>query len=164
MSNLSKIEELKEGVLAEVLSQTIDLQQAVAELPKELDKALGGTLEQLQEKLEHAESLVSQSQVQSTHDFNTLKLEIINCIEGKAFKQRNNRTKIYLIISIFCMLITICSLTYLFYNQIESSNNHKKVVRTLVIQDRALNALPQSVQKQFLDEYAKQLIKEEKDN
>ncbi|EMK1708451.1 hypothetical protein V8N79_004354 [Salmonella enterica] len=154
---MSSIESLKEGVLAELLSQTIDLHQAVTDLPKELDKSIGNTLEKLQDTLERAENLSVTLDLKREADYSELQSKISTDIKEQLSNIKIKKNRGLLIFSVFSFFISICLLTAVAYMTMSYNSDLKKAVRTLAIQDRALNALPQSAKKQFLDEYAKQL-------
>ncbi|ENE6639006.1 hypothetical protein ABNR98_004415 [Salmonella enterica] len=160
------IDQLKESVLAEVLSSVIDLQNSINQLPEELDKSLikfADSLEIAEKsfnsmKEENERLLKNQSNDALEKIKSNIEKEVTHIIKSQGVNKKSSFMPYITtaVISIIISCVGVFSGTMLFKAEIDQL---QKDSMTLKLQDKAINELPPEIRRQISVEYAKQLDK-----
>lgn len=161
------IDELKESILADMLTTVVDLQVAIEKLPLELDKSLLKYADALEEsektfnlmKEENALLLKNQANSSLIDIKSKIESEIINALNKKTQPISTSKIKIVPLIS-----LTLFSLVFGFIGVLGGISIYKSELNklekdsiTLMLQDKAINNLSPEIKRQISAEYAKQV-------
>lgn len=159
------IEQLKESILADILSNVVDLQNCINQLPEQLDKSLTkfadaleiaektfNSMKEENENLLRSQSIASVNGIKADIEKEILRITTLNQVNNK-----KGNIASFIKMAAFSLIfgfIGVFAGTMLYKAE---KTQLEKDSMTLKIQDKAINALPPDIKRQIAVEYSKQL-------